>query len=178
MTQGAICGVVSSSVSMPFDLIKTRVQAVQGTQKALGVLAMTRHVWQQYGFIGFYHGYRQTLERSVSISVIQMPVYFTIQQFLSQDQFKDNLGLNLRSTLATIGATFCTTAVVYPIDMVKTQIQHSGNNRGTWGTIHYLIQTHGIKSLYRGCLVGFTRAFPQFWLTSIFYENLKKINST
>jgi hypothetical protein len=176
MGQGAICGVVSSSISMPFDLVKTRVQAVQGTSQNMGVTGMIKYVWKQHGLVGFYHGYRQTMERSVSISMIQMPVYFTIQEFL-KSQDKLNLDLNLRSTLSTIGATLATTALVYPIDMVKTQIQYSGTNRGTLGTMKYLIQTHGIRSLYRGCLVGFSRAFPQFWLTSLFYENLKQLNN-
>lgn len=173
ITQGAICGVVSSSVSMPFDLVKTRVQAVQGTSQAKNVGEMIKHVLKEQGILGFYRGYRQTVERSVLISVIQMPVYFTMQQTL--DQFRDILGLNTRATIATLAAIVTTTAIVYPLDLVKTQIQYTGKTMGTIDMVKHIIKTTGPRSLYRGCSVGFARAFPLFWLTSIFYENLKQL---
>lgn len=170
--QGAICGVVASTTAMPLDLLKTRVQSVQGTSKSLGFIQMSRKVWNKEGIPGFYRGYRQAVERSVLISAVQMPVYFGLQTELKK---YDWISLNLRSTLSVLGCTAATTLMVYPIDLCKTQIQARPDiTGGTLGVMNNVFKTQGVRGLYRGCLISSTRALPQFWLTSLFYENLKK----
>lgn len=170
IVQGGACGVVACTASMPLDLVKTRVQAVQGTKDACGVLTMTRRVILQEGVLGFYSGYRQALERSIMISAVQMPVYFGLQGILKN--WEDDFSINIRSSLSVLGCTAATTICVYPIDMAKTQIQHNGG-RGTLATMIEISRRGGVGSLYRGSTMSFTRALPQFWFTSLIYENLK-----
>jgi len=173
--QGVICGVVASSAAMPLDLLKTRVQSVQGTPKAVGFREMSGMVWRNEGVRGFYRGYRQALERSVMISAIQMPTYFGLQNELKKH---DWISLNMRSTLSVLGCTAATTVVIYPVDLCKTQVQArcTGTEAvsGTLRVMGKVMRDQGLRGLYRGCLVSATRALPQFWLTSLFYENLKK----
>mgnify|MGYP003147300467 CR=1 FL=1 len=172
IAQGAFCGVIACTLSMPMDLIKTRVQAVQGTSKATTSMGMIKNVLGESGLVGFYSGYLQSLQRSVMISAIQIPTYFYIQKEL--EQYQDLLNLNVRSSLSVLGCTLVTTTCVYPIDLAKTKIQHEGLTRtSTVKMINRVARETGVSGLYRGASVSFVRALPQFWLTSLFYENLK-----
>lgn len=172
---GAGCGLISSATALPFDNIKTRIQGNQGNIE-VKTNDLVKKIWQSEGPSGFYRGFWQTAQRTCLISAVQLPTYFTLQ-----DQFNrfDTIPLNVRTTMASVLTTVAVTSVVYPIDLCKTQVQtNSSLQQSTLTTMNKVIQQNGVKYLYRGWSVGLGRALPQFWLTTIFYENIKQYLSS
>lgn len=165
------CGLISNFTALPFDVVKTRIQGAQGTSNIVN--GITKHIWKNEGLLGFYRGFWQTGQRVCTISAIQLPVYFETQQRLRA--YEDKLNLGIRTTLASLLTTIIVTSVVYPIDLCKTQIQnHVGLEQSTIKIIREITYRRGFWGLYQGWSVGLARALPNFWLTTIFFENIKK----
>lgn len=85
MTAGAGAGLVSSIVTCPLDVIKTRLQAQLVSKDAgyEGVEATIKRIWQQSGLRGFYRGLGPTLGGYLPT----WGIYFTVY-----DLVKDRLG--------------------------------------------------------------------------------------
>ena len=86
MTAGAGAGLVSSIVTCPLDVVKTRLQAqhLATTAKEYeGVRLTVIRIWRQAGFRGFYRGLGPTLGGYLPT----WGIYFTVY-----DLVKDRLG--------------------------------------------------------------------------------------
>lgn len=169
---GITCGLISNFTALPFDVIKTKVQGMQGSHRTINTWQIPKNIWESEGLIGFYRGFRQTAQRICIISAVQLPVYFEIKERLKETP----LPLNVKTSISATVTTIAVTTVVYPIDVIKTLVQnHNHLNQGTVHVIKKIVNEHGIISLYRGWSVGLGRALPNFLLTTILFENLKKI---
>ena len=86
MVAGAGAGLVSSIVTCPLDVIKTRLQAQHLARDAEGyegVVKTCQRIWRQAGFRGFYRGLGPTLAGYLPT----WGIYFTVY-----DLVKDRLG--------------------------------------------------------------------------------------
>ena len=86
MTAGAGAGLVSSIVTCPLDVVKTRLQAqhlARDAQDYEGVQKTVARIWRQAGFRGFYRGLGPTLGGYLPT----WGIYFTVY-----DLVKDRLG--------------------------------------------------------------------------------------
>lgn len=91
MTAGAGAGLVSSIVTCPLDVVKTRLQAQHLSTSAAeyeGVRKTCVRIWRQAGFRGFYRGLGPTLGGYLPT----WGIYFTVY-----DLVKDRLGQRARS---------------------------------------------------------------------------------
>jgi len=90
MTAGAGAGLVSSFVTCPLDVVKTRLQAQHTSRDAKsyeGVRLTVARIWKQAGFRGFYRG----LGPTVAGYLPTWGIYFTVY-----DMVKDRLGKYVR----------------------------------------------------------------------------------
>jgi hypothetical protein len=86
MTAGAGAGLVSSIVTCPLDVVKTRLQAQHLSRDSAeyeGVRKTVSRIWRQAGFRGFYRGLGPTLGGYLPT----WGIYFTVY-----DLVKDRLG--------------------------------------------------------------------------------------
>ena len=85
MTAGAGAGLVSSFVTCPLDVVKTRLQAQHASRDAKhyeGARLTVARIWRQAGFKGFYRG----LGPTVTGYLPTWGIYFTVYD-LVKDRF-------------------------------------------------------------------------------------------
>ena len=83
MTAGAGAGLVSSFVTCPLDVVKTRLQAQHTSRDAKqyeGVRLIITRIWQQAGARGFYRG----LGPTVAGYLPTWGIYFTVYDLVKE----------------------------------------------------------------------------------------------
>ena len=93
MISGAGAGLISSIVTCPLDVVKTRLQATGGvhatdkgidTRRAQGVANTFRVIWREEGFRGFYRGLAPTIYGYLPTWAIYFTVYDRVKAELMQ----------------------------------------------------------------------------------------------
>jgi solute carrier family 25 citrate transporter 1 len=69
--KGMLAGTITTYVTQPIDVVKTRSQSVRGA----GVIEATKSVWQDYGIKGFWRGTVMRLGRTVMAGGILFTSY-------------------------------------------------------------------------------------------------------
>ncbi|CAO3625405.1 unnamed protein product [Cunninghamella echinulata] len=105
---GAGSGALASFILTPVELIKCKLQIQQhlnqkeGGHRYQGPLDAMKHVWKQYGLIGYYRGFLATFLRETGGGVFWFGTYeYTCRQFI---QHRQKL-LDHSSSLSSITAT-------------------------------------------------------------------------
>lgn len=110
---GACAGLVSSVVTCPLDVVKTKLQAQEGRARShtphlpphdaihradvaaergyLGVAGTIRKIWSDNGIKGFYRGLGPTIFGYLPTWAIYFTVYDTCKQVLARDISAYNL---------------------------------------------------------------------------------------
>ena len=73
---GAMAGAIGSLVGNPFDVLKTRMMAFEGTENR-GVGHFAREVHSNQGFGGFYKGIQANVMRAMMLNATSMACYDT-----------------------------------------------------------------------------------------------------
>lgn len=180
---GGVCGLISQFTSMPFDVIKSQIQAnLKKEGQNLTMMSRYNYIKKNQGIKGFYQGYLQVSQRSIIISSIQGPIYFTLKdEILPNSKLITylNYQLNIPNSIiihniSAVTTTMVVTGIVYPIDLCKTVAMNNYDKGSSTKIIKELIKNNGYRSIYRGLSVGFCRALPHFWLTTGFIELFNK----
>lgn len=167
---GGMCGVVTSCVICPLEMLKVRQQSsgvlnVTGDNH-WGLFKTGRHVWKTQGLSGFYSGLPALWARDIPFNILFFGSYETTSHFFSkysQNPETNRSGRPKISKIETMMAGGLAGAlawsVVFPFDVVKTQIQ-SGREHGSIAQVFRKNLRQGsFKSLYRGCSMAIARAF-------------------
>eukprot|EP00127_Corallochytrium_limacisporum_P005520 Clim_evm37s207 gene=Clim_evmTU37s207 len=95
LVAGGCAGVLSSALSMPADLIKTRIQmsAVEGTPQYSSMLHCARIAYQEGGAQIFWAGLRPTIARNFLASAIVLLIYEETMNILTSLKQKQYLEL-------------------------------------------------------------------------------------
>jgi hypothetical protein len=104
MTAGAGAGLVSSIVTCPLDVVKTRLQAQHLSRDSAeyeGVRKTVNRIWRQAGFRGFYRGLGPTLGGYLPTWGIYFTVYDLVKDRLAGIA-KESGELDFRSGLSHI----------------------------------------------------------------------------
>lgn len=75
-------------------------------------------------------------------------------------------------------------AVTFPLDLVRRRMQLEGAGgrarvykTGLFGTFSHIIQTEGIRGLYRGILPEYYKVVPSIGIVFMTYEKMKQLLS-
>jgi len=178
---GASAGFVSSVVTCPLDVIKTRLQAQKipkGRPEYLGVSATTRAIVVKDGIRGLYRGLGPTMLGYLPTWAIYFTMYDGVKDYLAasptySDGHHQPWSVHILASV-TAGAT--STVCTSPLWVVKTRFmtQPLGETsyRNTFDAFRIIYHSDGLKAFYRGLvpsLFGVTHVVVQFPL----YEYLK-----
>ncbi|CAD6576329.1 MAG: hypothetical protein TREMPRED_001661 [Tremellales sp. Tagirdzhanova-0007] len=185
MTAGAGAGLVSSFVTCPLDVVKTRLQAQHTSRDNKhyeGARLTVARIWRQAGFKGFYRG----LGPTVTGYLPTWGIYFTVYD-LVKDRFgsyaRDGAHPQMEATavhiLAAMTAGATGTMMTNPLWVVKTRFMaqailpsSSARYRHTVDAIYTIYRTEGFRAFYKGflpSLIGVSHVAVQFPL----YEKAK-----
>ncbi|RXK41984.1 solute carrier family 25 (mitochondrial folate transporter), member 32 [Tremella mesenterica] len=176
MAAGAGAGLVSSFVTCPLDVIKTRLQAQHLSRDAAeyeGVRETVKRIWRQAGLRGFYRGLGPTLGGYLPT----WGIYFTVY-----DMVKDRLGgwaedheMEVGTwvhVIAAMSAGATGTIMTNPLWVVKTRFMaqavlppSAARYRNTLDAVVTIRRTEGLGAFYKGLLpslLGISHVAVQF----------------
>ncbi|RKP38249.1 mitochondrial carrier domain-containing protein, partial [Dimargaris cristalligena] len=208
---GALAGVCAAGVLTPIELVKCRVQVqtigsggVVGSAHSMmtssgprvtttttipkGSAAMAWDIFAQSGIRGFFRGFTPTLIREAGGGAAWFGAYEIITRYFLRRKAEHYLQHNLRDLtlpeliVAGAGAGVAYNIVLYPVDVIKSQIQTaaefttdrrpvpaalgggaaglSPSRVSMWQIGRTLYQGGGVRALYRGCGITLLRAAP------------------
>ncbi|KAJ9478413.1 Mitochondrial nicotinamide adenine dinucleotide transporter 1 [Pseudozyma hubeiensis] len=177
---GACAGLVSSVVTCPLDVVKTRLQAQEGRRRPLpppevpiasntappipesprylGLTATLRKIWHDDGFRGFYRGLGPTIFGYLPTWAIYFTVYDNCKSSLAQNHLtasEDFLNHILSAMTAGAASTVCTS----PLWVVKTRFMLQSHKdtgvkpyRHTGDAFVQIYKSEGLRGFYKGLL--------------------------
>lgn len=168
----SLVGPLASTVSTPFELIKTQMQllkkhivegkAPEGAKKVTGSFTMAKYLVGQYGWTSLYRGHVvNTLREMIFLSA-----YFTVYEH-SRLIIQSTLGISETLAIPIAGGLSGALGwfVSFPLDNIKSNIQGSPfttNAKSTQSFItvgRELFKKRGILGLYNGVAPSIMRAF-------------------
>ncbi|CAE6461355.1 unnamed protein product [Rhizoctonia solani] len=185
---GAGAGLVSSVVTCPLDVIKTKLQAqsiAHGSHGYLGIRDTIASILRNQGLRGLYRGLGPTILGYLPTWAIYFSVYDETKKRLGDNEYGDSSvrdgRLGKRQAWAThiisaMTAGASGTIATSPLWVIKTrfmtQPQDELQYRHTWDAFRTIYRSEGWRAFYRGLfpsLLGVTHVAVQFPL----YEQLK-----
>jgi hypothetical protein len=175
-TAGSLAGALGSTVGNPFDVLKTRMMATEGTE-APSFVKTAGDIYKGQGMGGFYRGIEANIMRAMVLNGTKMGVY---------DQIK---GMIKKSEMIPVGiatdfsAAFCAgffmSVTVSPFDMVRTQLMNQPADAKIYNNALdcavKLFKKGGFMSFYAGFIPIWGRFAPTTCLQLVIFEQLKPI---
>ncbi|GAA5890987.1 hypothetical protein JCM6882_008874 [Rhodosporidiobolus microsporus] len=180
LAAGGLAGGCQVVFTNPLEIVKIRLQ-MQGENAKAGnhVRQGALHIVKQLGLLGLYKGATACLARDVPFSAI----YFPAHAHLKKDVFhegRDGKVLSYGEALAAAAiagmpAAYLTT----PADVIKTRLQTEAKKgethyKGVGDAFRKILSEEGPRALFKGGPARILRSSPQFGVTLVAYENLKK----
>lgn len=161
---GYLAGLWGSFVGNPFYVLKIRQQAsiasIGQSQIQPSIPELTRKIYAERGIRGFWSGYNLTIIRNLELG-LQLPLYET---------FKDH---GISPIYAGFMAKLISSSATYPIDTCRTLIRN-GNGNNVLPIASCLLQSEGIRGLYRGYLFSAIKSVPASAITFTVYELFRR----
>ncbi|KAF8467724.1 mitochondrial carrier domain-containing protein [Kalaharituber pfeilii] len=177
---GAVAGSVATTVTYPFDLLRTRF-ASQGTQKIYkSLLGSVQHIYKHEGPKGFFRGLEAGLIQIIPYMGIFFCTYESTRSLLTPHHQSIPSGWP-DAIAGTIAAVVSKTGV-FPLDLIRKRLQVQGPTRelyvhrnipiynGIWQTAKTTVQCEGFRGLYRGLAVALLKAAPASAVTMWTFE--------
>jgi len=160
---GASAGAVSTTLTYPLDLLRTRF-AAQGTEKVYSSLASSiREIARSEGPRGFFQG----LGAGVGQIVPYMGAFFATYESLRIPLAHFELPYGTGDATAGVMASVIAKTGVFPLDLIRKRLQVQGPTRskyvhknipiyrGVFKTMKDIIRKEGARGLYRGLTVRY-----------------------
>ncbi|KAK3341444.1 mitochondrial carrier domain-containing protein [Lasiosphaeria hispida] len=183
---GGSAGAVSTAVTYPLDLLRTRF-AAQGNDKVYTSLPRAlRQIGREEGFRGFFRGLGPGIAQIVPFMGIFFATYETLRLPLSQIELPFSTGNAVAGMIASVIAKTGS----FPLDLVRKRIQVQGPTRqryvhknipeyrGTVATVKAIVRNEGFRGLYRGLTVSLFKAAPASAVTLWTYERALRLYTT
>ncbi|CAK7342766.1 unnamed protein product [Dovyalis caffra] len=177
---GGMAGITAASATYPLDLVRTRLAAQRNTIYYRGVCHAFHTICREEGFLGLYKGLGATLLGVGPSIAISFSVYESLRSFWESKRPNDStvmvsLACGSLSGIASSTATF-------PLDLVRRRMQLEGAGgrarvytSGLFGTFAHIIQTEGLRGMYRGILPEYYKVVPGVGIVFMTYETLKML---
>jgi len=189
MLASATAGVISRSLCHPLDTCKARLQ--NPGSEFTSTLQVVRQTLRHEGIGGLYRGLGTVISIGTPAFVLYLATYEQAKKtFLGMPALQGDYAF-LGHFGAGMAAETVSCLVYVPVDVVKERLQvqrrlRSGHEisgtlpmyRGTWHALSTIMQTEGLRGVYRGygaTLLSFG-PFSAFYF--LFYEKFKQWSAT
>jgi len=152
---GAVTGIVETLVIQPLDMVKTRLQLLEGTNQRL--LAAIKSIWKEGGFFRFYRGVLPELVGSFPTSSVMLASAEIAKRQMTQ--WNGGVCHTGIAFCSGIFSGFAESFVTTPFQVIKVRMQakeHLGKYKDSIHCFTKIVSTEGLKSLFIG--LG-----PSFW---------------
>jgi dicarboxylate transporter 10 len=173
-TSGFLGGIAGN----PADVLNVRMQHDASLPQAErrnyknavdGLIRMVR----EEGSKSLWKGVWPNSMRAVLMTASQLASYDGFKRLiLKHTSLKDNLTTHFTSSLM---AGFVATTICSPVDVIKTRIMSSTENKGIAILLKDIYRAEGLGWMFRGWVPSFIRLGPHTIATFIFLEQHKKI---
>eukprot|EP00123_Amoebidium_parasiticum_P011827 comp20924_c2_seq1/m.27925 comp20924_c2_seq1/g.27925 ORF comp20924_c2_seq1/g.27925 comp20924_c2_seq1/m.27925 type:complete len:317 (-) comp20924_c2_seq1:208-1158(-) len=164
------------AIVFPANLVKTRLQVHRRNSNYTSTLSTFRHVMRTEGIKGFYAGFPTT-----ALGVIPAQVMYLTAYEIAREKARELLPHDhqefYRNLMAGTCASLASQMVIVPVDVISQRlmvqgdadIQSSGPRlRGGRATAMHILQTSGVRGLYRGFFTSLATYAPSsgiWWAT-------------
>jgi len=173
---GASAGITEALINCPFEVVKVRMQAVEGA-KYKGVLDAVVQTAKTEGVTALYRGLEAQMWRNGVWNGTYFALIASIKERLPTPE--SNGGELLRNFAAgVVGGTVATMANT-PFDTAKTRLQNTSGEgfswkRSTLPTVASIAQTEGIAALYKGFVPRIMRLGPGGGIMILAFDFVRK----
>jgi solute carrier family 25 aspartate/glutamate transporter 12/13 len=171
---GSVAGVLQLSVTVPYEMVKIRLQLQGNVEPALRKTAP--QIIRDLGPVGMYRGMTACAYRDIPFCIIFFPLYSSIKSALynpalSQDKKEPfHVGLVAGTVSGMVSG-----GVVTPADMLKTRIQQGlAGQKGFFEFGREVIAQDGARALYRGWHTRVAVFGPLYGIVSLAFELQKR----
>ncbi|AMD21945.1 HFR090Wp [Eremothecium sinecaudum] len=185
---GTLAGTISSMVTYPFDVLRTRFVANRHHRR-LRLMDTVMCIKHQEGFLGFFRGYLLSMVTVGASAGIIFGTYETLT--IQSETFNIPWIGNCASTVAAVASK----TITFPIDTIRRRMQvmdssaidtftrHPNTYRSYRGSSFIsiatrIIQQEGISSLYKGLSMALCKSAPSTIITLWTYERVLSLLST
>lgn len=175
---GASAGAVSTTITYPLDLLRTRF-AAQGRKKVYtSLLSAVMEIKRDEGLRGFFRG----LGPGLSGIMPFMGIFFVTYERLRLLLAGWNMPWGSSDATAGIAASVTAKTAVFPLDLVRKRIQIQGPTRAKYvygnmpeykSALHALrtiVRMEGFRGLFKGLPISLIKAAPASAVTVWTYE--------
>ncbi|KAJ7965711.1 Mitochondrial carrier protein [Quillaja saponaria] len=168
---GAVAAMVSRTFVAPLERLKLEY-ILRGEQKSLFDLINT--IASSQGLGGFWKGNLVNILRTAPFKAINFYAYDTYRKQLLRLSGSEET-TNFERFVAGAAARMTATILCLPLDTIRTKIVAPGGEAlgGFIGAFHYMIQTEGFFSLYKGLLPSILSMAPSGAVFYGVYDILK-----
>ncbi|CAO3588918.1 unnamed protein product [Absidia cylindrospora] len=187
---GMVAGSVATTLTYPFDLLRTRF-AVQGeTKHYTGIFQAMKTIYGAEGMHGFYPGIRPALVQIMPYMGLLFASYDGLAMAFKKMRDENIVSPHYKAThdmlSGALSGIFSKTAV-YPIDVVRKRLQVQGpyltnyviqstkyQSDSWWQCMKLIAKQEGVKSLYKGLIPSLIKVAPANAVTFLVFEETKK----
>lgn len=144
MIAGALAGITEHSVTYPFDMIKTRMQALEASSTSR-LLSVYRQISQE-GRLKFFRGILSVILGAGPAHALYFATYEKAKTiFVNHDSSLRHLGAGASGALATTVSD----AFMNPFDVIKQRMQISSSKfRNIFECARHIMKTEGFSAFY------------------------------
>ena len=153
-TAGSLAGGIGSIVGNPFDVLKTKMMATEGTS-APSFAGTASNIYRSLGLAGFYRGLQANILRAMVLNGTKMGCYDQIKGLITQSGVVPT-GMPTHFA-AAFSAGFFMSCTVTPFDVVRTKLMNQPVNidgsklyNGFIDCIIKIIKKDGPMGMYAG----------------------------
>jgi hypothetical protein len=168
---GALAGGIGSIAGNPFDVLKTRMMANEGS-KSMPLSYFAKEVYSSQGIGGFYKGMQANVARAMILNATKMACYDQCKQFVKKNMgIKDGVKLQF---MAAFTAGFFMTCTVSPFDIIRTRLMNQPADaklyNGFGDCFTKILKNEGPLGFYKGFIPIWSRFAPTTCIQLIIFE--------
>ncbi|CAK4071303.1 unnamed protein product [Aphanomyces euteiches] len=173
---GSLSGAFAQLAIYPLEIAKTHF-CLGGEYKSLWHCISS--IAQKDGIAGLYRGLIPSLLGIVPYAGVDLALFFTLKEaYVAHFDVAPSVGHVL---LFGAVSSSCGQVVSYPLQVVRTKLQAQGMVgrpvvfSGMGDCFFKILQTHGLRGLYRGIVPNFLKSVPAISISYATFESVKNV---
>lgn len=167
---GMCTGVVASTFAVtPTERVKTAlIDDARTAKRFRSPLHAVRIIYQEYGFLGMYHGYAGTTLKQAGATAFRLGTYNILKDYEQYRDIKQTTATNFAN--GAVAGTV-TTYATQPFDTIKTRSQ-GAKGATTVNAFRSILADDGIRGFWRGTTMRLGRTVFSGGILFTVYEQV------